>query len=136
MLITDHINLTGATPLAGATFVDMTDVYSPRLRAIAREVDPSLDEGVYVQFPGPQYETPAEVRMAATLAATSSACPPRSRRSRPAQAGLEILGLSLVTNLAAGISATPLNHQEVLEAGREAGPRISRLLADIVGRIA
>ena len=67
VLIADHINLTGATPLAGATFVDLTDLYSPRLRAIAREVDPSLREGVYVQFAGPQYETPAEVRYARTI---------------------------------------------------------------------
>ena len=63
VLIADHLNLFGVTPLRGATFVDMTDVYSPRLRAIAREVDPTLAEGVYAQFLGPQYETPAEIGM-------------------------------------------------------------------------
>jgi purine-nucleoside phosphorylase len=136
VLIADHINLTGATPLAGATFVDMTEVYSPRLRAIAREVDPSLVEGVYVQFPGPQYETPAEVRMAATMGANLIGMSTALEAIAARAAGLEILGLSLVTNLAAGISGGELNHQEVLAAGREAGPRISRLLADIVGRIA
>ena len=79
-----------------------------------------------MQFRGPHYETPAEVRMAGPSAATWSACPPRSRRSPPAQAGLEVLGLSLVTNLAAGISGQPLNHEEVLEAGRAAAERCGR----------
>jgi purine-nucleoside phosphorylase len=70
VLISDHLNLTATSPLEGATFVDLTDLYSSRLRAVAREVDPALDEGVYVQFRGPHYETPAEVRMAATLGGT------------------------------------------------------------------
>jgi purine-nucleoside phosphorylase len=135
VLIADHINCTGATPLTGATFIDMTDVYSHRLRAIAREVDPSLVEGVYIQFPGPQYETPAEVRMAATMGANLLGMSTALEAIAAREARLEVLGLSLVTNLAAGISGGELNHQEVLEAGREAGPRISRLLADIVGRI-
>jgi purine-nucleoside phosphorylase len=136
VLIADHINHTGATPLTGATFIDMTDVYSPRLRAIAREVDPSLVDGVYIQFSGPQYESPAEVRMAASWGANLIGMSTVLEAIAAREAGLEILGLSLVTNLAAGISGGALNHQEVLEAGREAGPRISRLLADIVGRIA
>ncbi len=87
VLISDHINLTGASPLEGATFVDLTDLYSSRLRDIARTIDPTLDEGVYCQFRGPQYETPAEVRMARRSVATSSGCRPlskRSRRDRPA----------------------------------------------------
>ena len=67
VLISDHINLTATSPIEGPTFVDLTDAYSPRLRAVAREVDPDLDEGVYVQFTGPHYETPAEVRMAGIL---------------------------------------------------------------------
>ena len=136
VLIADHINFTGATPLTGATFVDLTDVYSSRLRAIAREVDPSLVDGVYIQFSGPQYETPAEVRMAATMGANLVGMSTALEAIAAREAGLEILGISLVTNLAAGISGAELNHQEVLAAGREAGPRISRLLADIVGRIA
>ena len=136
VLIADHINFTGATPLTGATFIDLTDVYSPRLRGIAREVDPSLVDGVYIQFPGPQYETPAEVRMAAAMGANLVGMSTALEAIAAREAGLEILGISLVTNLAAGISGGELNHKEVLDAGREAGPRISRLLADIVGRIA
>jgi purine-nucleoside phosphorylase len=135
MLIADHINYTGATPLTGATFIDLTDIYSPRLRVIAREVDPGLVEGVYMQFSGPQYETPAEVRMAAAMGANLIGMSTALEAIAAREAGLEILGLSLVTNFAAGITGGTLNHEEVLEAGREAGPRISRLLADIVARI-
>ena len=135
VLISDHINLTGASPLEGATFVDLTDLYSARLRAIAREVDPSLDEGVYVQFRGPQYETPAEVRMAGILGGDLVGMSTTLEAIAARQAGLEVLGLSLVTNLAAGISATPLSHEEVIEAGKAAGPRISSLLAEITRRI-
>ena len=135
VLISDHINLTGATPLAGATFVDLTDLYSPRLRAIAREVDPSLREGVYVQFAGPQYETPAEVRMARTLGGDLVGMSTALDAIAARHAGLEVFGISLVTNLGAGISETPLSHAEVVEAGQAAGPRIARLLADIVGRL-
>src|SRR5690606_25373030 len=131
VLISDHINYTGATPLTGATFVDLTDVYSPRLRGIAREVDPSLTEGVYIQFPGPQYETPAEVRMARTMGADLIGMSTALEAIAAREAGLEILGISLVTNLGAGISGAALNHQEVIDAGKDAGPRISRLLADI-----
>ena len=134
VLIRDHINLTGASPLEGATFVDLTDLYSPRLRDIAREVDPSLDEGVYVQFRGPQYETPAEVKMAGILGGDLVGMSTTLEAIAAREAGLEILGLSLVTNLAAGISATALSHEEVLEAGQAAGPRISALLAEIARR--
>lgn len=135
VLIADHLNLTGASPLAGATFVDLTDLYSPRLRALAREVDPSLTEGVYVQFAGPQYETPAEVRMARTLGGDLVGMSTALDAIAARHAGLEVFGISLVTNQGAGISDQPLSHAEVVEAGREAGPRISRLLADIVARL-
>ncbi|MCA4133641.1 purine-nucleoside phosphorylase [Arthrobacter sp. M4] len=135
VLISDHINLTGTSPLEGATFVDLTDLYSPRIRSLAKEVDPSLDEGVYVQFHGPHYETPAEVqyakRIGADLVGMSTALEAIAAR----HAGLEVFGISLVTNLAAGISPTPLSHQEVIEAGLAAGARISRLLADIIARL-
>lgn len=135
VLIRDHINATGATPLEGATFVDLTNAYSPRLRELARTVDPSLVDGVYIQFSGPQYETPAEVRMAtvwgADLVGMSTTLEVIAARER----GLEVLGLSLVTNLGAGIGGDTLNHEEVLDAGRDAGPRISRLLADIVAAL-
>ncbi|WP_136518842.1 purine-nucleoside phosphorylase [Cellulomonas telluris] len=135
VLISDHINLTATSPLEGATFVDLTDLYSARLRAVAREVDPTLDEGVYVQFPGPHYETPAEVTMAGRLGGDLVGMSTTLEAIAARHAGLEVLGISLVTNLAAGISPEPLAHEEVLEAGRAAGPRISALLADVVRRL-
>ncbi|WNB84986.1 purine-nucleoside phosphorylase [Cellulomonas sp. ATA003] len=135
VLISDHLNLTATSPLEGATFVDLTDLYSARLRAVAREVDPGLDEGVYVQFRGPHYETPAEVRMAARLGGDLVGMSTTLEAIAARHAGLEVLGISLVTNLAAGISPTPLSHEEVLEAGRDAGPRISALLAEITRRL-
>lgn len=135
VLISDHLNLTATSPLEGATFVDLTDLYATRLREIAREVDPGLAEGVYVQFRGPHYETPAEVRMAGVLGGDLVGMSTTLEAIAARHAGLEVLGISLVTNLAAGISATPLSHAEVIEAGAAAGPRISALLADIVRRI-
>jgi purine-nucleoside phosphorylase len=136
VLISDHVNLTATSPLEGATFVDLTDLYSARLRAVAREVDASLDEGVYAQFPGPHYETPAEVRMARTLGADLVGMSTTLEAIAARHAGMEVLGVSLVTNLAAGISPEPLDHTEVLEAGRAAGPRIGALLAEVTRRIA
>lgn len=135
VLISDHINLTATSPLEGATFVDLTDLYSPRLRALAREVDPTLDQGVYVQFPGPHYETPAEVKMAGVVGGDLVGMSTTLEAIAARHAGLEILGISLVTNLAAGISPVPLSHAEVIEAGAAAGPRISALLAEIVRRL-
>jgi purine-nucleoside phosphorylase len=135
VLIRDHLNLTATSPLEGATFVDLTDLYSARLRDVARSVDPSLDEGVYVQFRGPHYETPAEVAMAGRLGGDLVGMSTTIEAIAARHAGLEVLGLSLVTNLAAGISATPLSHAEVLEAGQAAGPRISALLAQVVRRL-
>lgn len=132
VLIKDHLNLTGQSPLEGATFVDMTDVYTPRLRDLARTVDPDLPEGVYAQFRGPQYETPAEVRMAGVLGADLVGMSTTLEAVAARHCGLDVLGISLVTNLAAGISPQPLSHAEVIEAGQEAGPRISDLLARIV----
>ena len=136
VLIADQINFTGTTPLVGANFVDLTDLYTPRLREIAREIDPELDEGVYMQFSGPTYETPAEVRMARAMGATLVGMSTALEAIAAREAGMDILGISLVTNPAAGISPTPLNHEEVLEAGRDAGARISELLHRIVRRIA
>lgn len=135
VLISDHLNLTADSPLEGATFIDLTDLYSARLRAIAREVDPSLDEGVYCQFRGPHYETPAEVQMAKALGGHIVGMSTALEAIAARQAGLEVLGLSLITNLAAGISPEPLSHAEVLQAGRDAEPVISRLLASIVSRL-
>jgi len=132
VLLSDHLNLTGATPLVGPRFVDMSHVYSPRLRELARTVDPTLTEGVYAQLAGPQYETPAEVRMAGVLGADlvgmSTALEAVAARER----GIEVLGISLVTNLAAGVGAQPLSHDEVVAAGDAAAPRLGSLLAQVV----
>lgn len=135
VLISDHINLTGASPLEGATFIDLTDLYSMRLRDLARTVDPSLDEGVYCQFRGPQYETPAEVQMAKAIGGHIVGMSTALEAIAARQAGMEILGFSLITNMAAGIQTTPLSHQEVLDAGREAEPVISSLLARVIGAL-
>lgn len=132
VLISDHINLTASSPLEGATFIDLTNLYSSRLRDIARTVDPSLDEGVYVQFRGPHYETPAEVQMAKAMGGHIVGMSTALEAIAAREAGMEILGLSLITNLAAGISHHPLSHQEVIDSGKAAEPVISKLLADIV----
>lgn len=135
VLISDHINLTAASPLEGATFIDLTDLYSKRLRDLARSVAPELDEGVYTQFRGPHYETPAEVQMAKTIGGHIVGMSTALEAIAARQAGMEILGLSLITNPAAGISSEPLSHSEVLQAGRDAEPVISALLARIVAEI-
>ena len=132
VLISDHINLTADSPLEGATFIDLTDLYSTRLREIARTVDPTLDEGVYTQFRGPHYETPAEVQMAKVIGGHIVGMSTALEAIAARQAGMEILGFSLITNLAAGIQKTPLSHEEVIEAGREAEPVISALLARVI----
>lgn len=135
VLISDHINLTAASPLEGATFVDLTDLYSARLRAVAREVDSTLDDGVYCQFRGPHYETPAEVQMAKHIGGHIVGMSTALEAIAAREAGMEILGLSLITNLAAGIQKEPLSHAEVLQAGKEAESRISALLAQIIAKI-
>lgn len=132
VLIADHINLTATSPLEGANFIDLTDLYSKRLREVARSIDPTLDEGVYVQFRGPHYETPAEVRMAKAIGGDIVGMSTALEAIAAREAGMEVLGLSLITNLAAGISPHPLSHQEVIDAGKSAEPVISKLLADIV----
>jgi len=135
VLIRDHLNLTAASPIEGANFVDLTDLYSSRLRALARTVDPGLDEGVYVQFRGPHYETPAEVQMARTLGGDLVGMSTTLEAIAARQCALEVLGISLVTNLAAGVGDQPLSHSEVLEAGRAASERCGRLLAAVVAQI-
>jgi purine-nucleoside phosphorylase len=132
VLISDHLNLTADSPLEGATFVDLTDLYSKRLREIARGIDPSLDEGVYTQFRGPHYETPAEVRMAKAIGGDIVGMSTALEAIAAREAGMEVLGFSLITNLAAGIQTTPLSHGEVIEAGKAAEPVISALLARVV----
>ena len=132
VLISDHINLTATSPIEGASFVDLTDLYSSRLRALCRDLDDSLDEGVYVQFPGPHYETPAEIRMVRAIGGDLVGMSTVLEAIAAREAGLEVLGISLVTNLAAGISGEPLNHEEVLDAGRAAAGRMGDLLAAVV----
>lgn len=132
VLIRDHINLTARSPIEGAHFVDLTDLYSARLRAMCHDVDPSLDEGVYVQFPGPHYETPAEIEMVRRIGGDLVGMSTTLEAIAAREVGMEILGISLVTNLAAGISGQPLDHAEVLEAGRAAATRMGDLLTRIV----
>jgi len=135
VLIRDHINLTAQSPLEGATFIDMSEAYSRRLRDIAREVDPSLPEGVYVQFRGPQYETPAEVKMAGILGGDLVGMSTALETIAAREAGLDVLGISLATNLAAGVSAEPLSHSEVVAAGTAALPTLVALLRGVLGRV-
>lgn len=135
VLISDHINLTAASPIEGANFIDLTDLYSMRLRDLARSVDASLDEGVYTQFRGPHYETPAEVQMVKAMGGHLVGMSTALEAIASRQVGMEILGFSLMTNLAAGIQETPLSHHEVLAAGKAAEPRISALLAEIIAKI-
>lgn len=135
VLIRDHLNLTATSPLRGAQFVDLTDLYSPRMRAIARGIDPELPEGVYAQLPGPHYETPAEITMLRTLGADLVGMSTTVEAIAARAAGLEVLGLSLVTNAAAGMSGGPLDHAEVLDSGRRSAGRIGSLLHDIVGKV-
>lgn len=135
VLISDHINLTATSPLQGAEFVDLTDLYSARLRQLAREVDPDLDSGVYVQFAGPHYETPAEVQMAKAMGGEIVGMSTAIEAIAARAAGMEVFGMSLITNMAAGIQKTPLSHQDVIDAGKLAEPKIAKLLADIVNKL-
>jgi purine-nucleoside phosphorylase len=135
VLISDHINFTGTTPLQGANFLDVTEVYSKRLRNICKTIKPDLEEGVYVGFMGPAYETPAEIEMirrwGATLVGMSTVLEAMAAR----EAQMEVLGISLVTNLAAGMSGEPLSHAEVIEAGKNATKMMGTLLAEVMKEI-
>lgn len=135
VLIADHLNLTGRSPLVGPRFVDMTDAYTPALRALARRIDPTLAEGVYAGLPGPQYETPAEIRMLRTLGADLVGMSMVHETIAARAAGAQVLGVSLVTNLAAGMTGAPLDHEEVLAAGRQSAARMGALLAAVIARL-
>jgi purine-nucleoside phosphorylase len=135
VLISDHINMTATSPIAGANFVDLTDLYSPRLRALCRDIDPSLEEGVYVQLPGPHYETPAEIGMVRAIGGDLVGMSTGLEAIAAREAGAEVLGISLVTNLAAGMTGAPLNHEEVLAAGHESAARMGTLLARLLARL-
>lgn len=135
VLISDHLNLTGASPLVGPRFVDLVDLYATRLRDLVREVDPTLAEGVYAGLTGPHYETAAEVRMlrglGADLVGMSTVLEAIAARAE----NMSVLGISLVTNLAAGMTGEPLDHAEVLQAGAASAARVGSLLAQVVGRL-
>jgi purine-nucleoside phosphorylase len=140
VLISDHLNLTGRSPLAGpeppagyrSRFVDLSDAYSPRLRALARQADPSLAQGVYAGLPGPHYETPAEIRMLGAAGADLVGMSTVLETIAARHLGVEVLGISLVTNPAAGLSASGLDHAEVVQAGKESASRVGALLAQIL----
>jgi purine-nucleoside phosphorylase len=143
VLIADHINLTGASPLTGPVppspfdvrFIDMTHAYSPRLRQAARSVDPTLAEGVYAAFTGPQFETPAEVRMAQRLGADLAGMSTALETIAARHLGAEVLACSLVTNLAAGLTSDGIDHLDVLSVGRDAAERVSALLVEMIPRL-
>ncbi len=135
VLISDHLNLTARSPLIGPRFVDLTDAYAARLRRLAREADPELTEGVYAGLPGPHYETPAEIRMLRTLGADLVGMSTVHETIAARAAGAEVLGVSLVTNLAAGLGGEPLSHAEVLAAGAASARRMGALLAGVIARI-
>jgi len=143
MVMSDHINLTGRTPLLGpnadalgARFPDMTDAWSPRLRARLQAAgaaeDVPLAEGIYVGLVGPSYETPAEVRMLAAFGGHAVGMSTVLECIAARWVGLEVCGVSLVTNAGAGYSGEPLTHEEVMEAGLVAGPRLARVIRRFV----
>jgi purine-nucleoside phosphorylase len=140
VLISDHLNLTARSPLAGppppdgypSRFTDLTDLYARRLRALARAADPALAEGVYAALPGPHYETPAEIRMLRSLGADLVGMSTALEAIAALHLGAEVLAISLVTNLAAGLAPAGLDHAEVTAAGRAAAGRMGALLADIL----
>jgi inosine/guanosine/xanthosine phosphorylase family protein len=139
MIMSDHINLTGRNPLIGPNadelgprFPDMTEAWSPRLRAglhaAAAAEGVEMREGIYVGLTGPTYETPAEVRMLAALGGDAVGMSTVLECIAARWVGLEVCGVSLVTNAGAGYSGAPLTHEEVLEAGASAGPRLALVI--------
>jgi purine-nucleoside phosphorylase len=135
VLIHDHISMTGVSPLSGPQFVDLTDLYSPRLRELAREVDPSLREGVYAHWPGPAFETPAEIRMLRTLGADLVGMSTVPEAIAAHALGAEVLAISLVTNPAAGLGAEKLSHLDVTATGEASSERCAALLSGILARL-
>jgi purine-nucleoside phosphorylase len=142
VLISDHINLTGHSPLEGplppgvpSRFTDLTEAYSSRLRGLARELDPALAEGVYAGLPGPHFETPAEIRMlrgaGADLVGMSTVMETIAAR----HLGAEVIGISMVSNPAAGLSPDPIDHQAVLAASKASAAEVGRLLGALLPRI-
>lgn len=142
MLLKDHLNLTGQSPLVGPhvaafgpRFPDQTAVYSPRLRALLLSVGMRLRSGVYAGLLGPSYETPAEVRMLRHLGADAVGMSTVHEAMALNAMGAEVAGLSLITNLAAGISESPLSHQEVVHAGKQAAATLEQLVTEFCRRL-
>ncbi|MCC8928480.1 purine-nucleoside phosphorylase [Rhodococcus sp. BGS-1C] len=135
VLIADHLNLTARSPLIGAEFVDLVDAYSTELRDLARSIDPSLEEGVYAGLPGPHYETPAEIRMLRIIGADLVGMSTVHETIAARALGARVLGVSLVTNLAAGMTGEHLDHKEVLEAGKASAARMGELLHQLVSKL-
>jgi purine-nucleoside phosphorylase len=140
-LIGDHLNLTGTNPLIGPhdkrgpRFLDLSEVYNKELRALAHSVDDDLKEGVYAGLIGPTYETPAEVRMLRTLGASLVGMSTVLEAIAAHYLGARVLGISVVTNLAAGVSPLPLSHDEVAEVGRKGAARLERLLRGVIAGV-
>jgi purine-nucleoside phosphorylase len=143
VLIADHINLSGRNPIAGPAdermgprFFDMSEAYSGRLRTVAHEAGHEegyrLDEGVYLSVLGPSFETPAEIRAFRTLGADLIGMSTVQETIAARQTGIEVLGISCVTNLASGLGAEPLSHEEVMETGRAVEKQLAGLLTRLV----
>jgi purine-nucleoside phosphorylase len=135
VLIRDHISLTAVSPLSGATFIDLTDLYSKRIREIVKKEDSSLEEGVYVHWRGPTYETPAEILMMRTMGADLVGMSTVPEAIAAHALGAEVLGISLVTNAAAGVTGEKLNHEEVIAAGKAAADRMGALLKGVIPKL-
>ena len=146
MLITDQIKIFMESPLRGPNipefgprFPDSSSLYTPPLREVAREAAAALDiplrEGVYMYFPGPQYETPAEIRFARTAGADAAGMSTAPEVIAAAHCGMEVLGFTLLSNMAAGILPQPLTEQEVLDAGEAARDKFSRLVLECLRRM-
>lgn len=135
VLIRDHISLTATSPLIGAHFVDLTDLYSKRIRAILKDEDSSLQEGVYVHWRGPTYETPAEIKMMRAMGADLVGMSTVPEAIAAHALGAEVLGISLVTNAAAGVTGEKLNHEEVIAAGKAAADQMGALLKGVIPKL-
>ena len=135
VIIRDHISMTATSPLIGANFVDLTDLYSKRIRELVKKEDPSLSEGVYVHWRGPAYETPAEINMLRTMGADLVGMSTVPEAIAAHALGAEILGISLVTNAAAGVTGEKLSHTEVMEAGKAAAGRMGELLGKVLHKL-
>jgi len=143
VIMSDHLNLTGQSPVAGPTppdgypgrHVDLTAAYSPRLRSLVRSLDPTLEEGIYAALPGPHYETPAEIRMLRALGADLVGMSTVLEAIAARHLGAEVLAISLVTNPAAGMAAAPLDHGDVIAVAEASAARVGGLLAELLPRL-